>query len=95
MLLWDSNHPWLYLISYVKNNSTNFINDNNWIHGEFSWQEGYGAFSYAHSQIENVYNYILNQEQHHAKQTFKEEYMDFLKKFEIEHDIKYLFEWME
>jgi putative transposase len=83
------------LVRDVKNNSTNFIKDNNWIHGKFSWQEGYGAFSYAHSQVENVYNYILNQEQHHAKQTFKEEYMDFLRKFEIEHDIKYLFEWME
>jgi len=48
-----------------------------------------------YSQIGNVYNYILNQEKHHAKQTFKDEYMDFLKKFEIEHDVKHLFEWME
>ena len=83
------------LVRDVKNNSTNFINDNNWIKGKFSWQEGYGAFSYSHSQIENVYNYILNQEQHHSKQTFQEEYIDFLKKFEIEHDMKYLFEWIE
>lgn len=83
------------LVRDVKNNSTNFINDNNWIKVKFSWQEGYGAFSYGHSQIENVYNYILNQEQHHRKQTFQEEYMDFLKKFEIEHDTKYLFEWIE
>jgi hypothetical protein len=58
-------------------------------------QEGYGAFSYSHSQIESVYNYILNQETHHAKQSFKDEYMDFLKKFEIEHDEKYLFEWIQ
>jgi putative transposase len=83
------------LVRDVKNNSTNFINDNHWINGKFSWQEGYGAFSYAHSQIEHVYNYILNQEQHHAKQTFQEEYMDFLRKFEIEHDVKYLFEWIQ
>ncbi len=83
------------LVRDVKNNSTNFINDHAWINGKFSWQEGYGAFSYGHSQIENVYNYILKQEEHHHKQTFKEEYMDFLKKFEIEHDVKYLFEWIE
>lgn len=82
------------LVRDVKNNSTNFINDNNWINGNFSWQEGYGAFSYSHSQIENVYNYILTQEVHHAKQTFKEEYMDFLRKFEVKHDVRYLFEWI-
>lgn len=63
----------------------------------FNLQEGYSAFSRkaSHSQIGNVYDYILNQEQHHAKQTFKDEYMDFLKKFEIEHDVKYVFEWIE
>jgi putative transposase len=83
------------LVRDMKNNSTNFINDHAWINGKFSWQEGYGAFSYGHSQIENVYNYISNQEQHHRKQTFQEEYMDFLKKFEVEHDVKYLFEWMQ
>ena len=80
------------LVRDVKNNSTNFINDHAWINGKFSWQDGYGAFSYSHSQIKSVYNYILNQEGHHHKQTFQEEYMDFLSKFEIEHDIKYLFE---
>lgn len=83
------------LVRDIKNNSTNFINDNNWIKGKFNWQEGYGAFSYSHSQVENVYHYILNQEQHHSKQTFQEEYMDFLKKFEIEHDVKYLLEWIQ
>ena len=56
----------------VKNNSTNFINDHKLVKGKFSWQEGYGAFSYSHLQIENVYNYILNQEEHHQKKTFKE-----------------------
>ena len=83
------------LVRDVKNNSSNFINDQAWIKGKFNWQEGYGAFSYSHSQIENVYNYILNQEKHHHKQTFREEYIDFLKRFEIEHDVKYLFEWIE
>jgi len=83
------------LVRDVKNNSTNFINNHAWINGNFNWQDGYGAFSYSHSQVENVYNYILKQEEHHHKQTFKEEYTDFLKKFEIEHDVKYLFEWIE
>ncbi len=63
--------------------------------GKFEWQEGYGSFSYSHSQIEQVYNYILNQEQHHHKKTFKEEYIDFLNKFQVEFDEKYLFEWIE
>lgn len=83
------------LIRDVKNNSTNFINQNHWVKGKFSWQEGYGAFSYSHSQIENVYNYILNQETHHAKQTFKDEYLELLKKFDIEYDEKFVFEWVK
>lgn len=83
------------LVRDVKNNSSNFINENKWIRGKFNWQEGYGAFSYGHSQIEAVFHYITNQETHHAKQTFKDEYLDFLKKFDIEHDPKYLFEWFE
>ncbi len=83
------------LIRDVKNNSTNFINQNHWVKGKFSWQEGYGAFSYSHSQIENVYNYILNQETHHAKQTFKDEYLELLKKFDVEYDEKFVFEWVK
>jgi len=85
------------LVRDVKNNSTNFINDHSWIKGKFCWQEGYGAFSRkaSHSQIENVYNYILNQEKHHSKQAFQEEYLDFLTRFEIEHDTEYLFDWLE
>jgi hypothetical protein len=66
-----------------------------WVKGKFSWQEGYGAFSYSRSQIEKVYNYILNQEKHHKKRTFKEEYIDLLKKFEIEYNEKHLFDWIE
>lgn len=79
----------------IKNNSSKFINGKGLVKGKFSWQEGYGAFSYSHSQIGNVYDYILNQEEHHKKKTFKEEYLDFLKKFEIEFDEKYLFEWYD
>ncbi len=83
------------LIRDIKNNSSNFINSSNWIKGKFSWQEGYGVFTYSHSHIDNVYNYILNQESHHAKKTFKEEYIEFLKKFDIKYEEKYLFEWIE
>ena len=83
------------LVRDIKNNSSNFINEKKWIKGKFSWQEGYGAFSYSHSHIQNVYNYILNQEEHHRKKTFKEEYIDTLKQFEIEHNDKYLFDWLE
>jgi len=83
------------LVRDVKNNSSNFINENKFVRGKFSWQEGFGSFSYAHSQIEQVYQYILNQEEHHRKKTFKEEYLDFLHKFEVEFDEKYLFEWYD
>ena len=83
------------LVRDIKNNSSNFINDQKFVKGKFSWQEGYGAFSYSHSQIQNVYDYILNQEEHHKKKTFKEEYLDFLKIFDIEFNEKYLFEWIE
>jgi putative transposase len=83
------------LVQDIKNNSSNFINEQKFIKGKFSWQEGFGAFSYAHSQIENVYQYIANQEEHHKKKSFREEYLDFLQKFEIEYNEKYLFEWLD
>ncbi|MEN8191949.1 MAG: IS200/IS605 family transposase [Bacteroidota bacterium] len=83
------------LVRDIKNNSSRFINDNKFISGKFSWQEGYGAFSYSHSQISNVYEYILKQEEHHKKKTFREEYLDFLKMFKIEYNEKYLFDWIK
>jgi REP element-mobilizing transposase RayT len=79
----------------IKNNSSNFINDHKFVKGKFAWQEGYGAFSYSLSHIGKVYDYILNQEKHHKKKTFKEEYIDLLRKFEIDHDEKYLFDWYD
>ncbi|KAF0096496.1 MAG: transposase IS200-family protein [Hyphomonadaceae bacterium] len=82
------------LVRDIKNNSSNFINEKNFVDGKFAWQEGYGAFSYAHSQIDNVYQYIANQEAHHQTKSFKDEYMDFLKKFEIEYKEEFLFEWI-
>ncbi len=82
------------LMRDVKNNTTNFINENNWVPEKFSWQEGFGAFSYSHSHIDKVYQYILNQEIHHQKKTFKEEYMELLDKFEIPFEERFLFEWI-
>jgi hypothetical protein len=83
------------LVRDIKNNSSKFINDKKWVKGKFNWQEGYGVFSYSNSQVESVYNYILNQEKHHQKKTFKEEYLEFLEKFNIEYKPEYLFEWVE
>jgi REP element-mobilizing transposase RayT len=82
------------LIRDIKNNASKYINDRKLVRGHFSWQEGYGAFSYSHSQLDKVYQYISNQKEHHRKKTFKEEYLGLLQKFEIEHDERYLFEWM-
>jgi len=83
------------LVRDIKNNSSNFINGKKYVKGRFAWQEGYGAFSYSHSHIQNVYDYILNQEKHHKATTFKQEYLQFLQKFEMAYDEKYLFEWYE
>ena len=83
------------LVRDIKAGSSKFINDNKWVAGHFNWQEGYGAFSYARSQVDPVVQYILNQEQHHHVQSFKEEYVDMLKKFQIEYEDKYLFDWIE
>ncbi|GEN75233.1 hypothetical protein CHA01nite_09730 [Chryseobacterium hagamense] len=79
----------------VKIESTNFINERKLCFGKFSWQEGYGAFSYAKSQKDKVVNYILNQEKHHSKKSFKEEYLVMLEAFEIEFKNKYLFEFYD
>jgi len=83
------------LVRDIKAGSSKFINDTKLIKGKFSWQEGFGVFSYSRSQIDTVIKYIQNQEKHHHKKSFKEEYLEFLKKFEIEYDEKYLFEWID
>lgn len=83
------------LVRDIKNNSSNFINSKGFLPGKFAWQEGYGAFSYSESQIEHVYQYILNQDKHHKTKTFKEEYIGFLSKFQVDYDERYLFEWLE
>lgn len=83
------------LVREVKKSSNEFINENKLSKFNFNWQEGYGAFSYGHSQIDNVIRYIINQKQHHQKKPFREEYIDLLKKFIIDHDKKYLFHWID
>lgn len=83
------------LVRDVKAGSSGFINENKWVGGKFNWQEGFGCFSYSKSHVDNVIKYILNQEEHHHNKTFKEEYLDFLQKFEIEYDERYLFEWLD
>ena len=82
------------LVRDIKANSSKFINEKKWIPGKFAWQSGYGAFSYSKSHIKNVISYINNQELHHNKSSFKEEYLRLLNKFEVEYDEKYLFEWI-
>ena len=72
----------------IKAGSSQFITDKKWVRGKFSWQEGYGAFSYSRSQIDKAIRYINNQEQHHNKKTFREEY-------KVKYDSRYLFEWIE
>jgi putative transposase len=79
------------LVRDVKNGSSNFINRKGWMPGRFSWQEGFGAFSYGHSQISSVIRYIQNQPQHHARRSFREEYVRFLRKFEIDHEERFIF----
>lgn len=83
------------LVRDIKAGSSKFINDKKLIKGKFSWQEGFGVFSYSRSQIDTVIKYIQNQEKHHHKKSFKEEYIDFLEKFAVEYDERYLFEWID
>lgn len=82
-------------IQMLKATSSKWINENGLVNGKFSWQEGYGAFSYARSQRNNVIQYIMNQKQHHLKETFKEEYLELLEKFEIPFEPKYLFDFLD
>lgn len=83
------------LVRDIKANSSSFIKEKKWVNSLFSWQEGYGAFTYHKSQAKDVVNYILNQPERHRKISFREEYLEFLKEFEIEYDQKYLFEFYE
>lgn len=79
----------------LKRSSSLYINEEKLSNFHFSWQDGYGAFSYSKSSIENVYRYIENQEEHHRKNSFRKEYLKYLKDFDIEYDKRYLFEFFE
>ena len=83
------------LVREIKKSSNDFIKENKLSKFSFAWQVGYGAFSYSHSQLDNVIAYIRNQKEHHRKKTFKEEYTGFLKKFNVQFEEKYLFDWIE
>lgn len=78
----------------IKANSSSFLKEKGFV-SQFSWQTGSGAFSYSKSQVDQVVKYILNQPMHHQKLTFQKEYLDFLNKFEIDHNEKYLFEFYD
>jgi len=83
------------LVGDIKTGSTNHINEQQWVRGRFSWQEGFGAFSYGHSQLKGVIEYIRDQVRHHARTTFRQEYLKFRKKFEVPHDERYVFKPLE
>lgn len=78
------------LLQDIKGSSSKWINDKRLVRGKFKWQEGYGAFSYSHSQVDSVVKYINEQEQHHRKQSFYEEYVQLLRKFDVSFDEKYV-----
>ena len=83
------------LVRDIKSNSSRFINSKRWVKGRFNWQEDFGAFSYSHSQLDRVINYINRQEEHHRKTSFKEECFSLLEKFRVNFDPNYLFDWMD
>src|SRR3972149_5399001 len=82
------------LVREIKKSSNDYIKDNKFTKYKFSWQEGFGAFSNGHSQLDKVIAYIKNQKIHHKKKTFKEEYLGLLQKYQIKFEDKYLFEWI-
>src|SRR5688572_25341880 len=83
------------LIRDVKSDSTEFVNKKGFVRGKFSWQEGFGAFSYSRSDLDAVAKYVLDQEKHHKKRSFRDEYVTLLDRFEVEYEDRYLFNWIE
>jgi putative transposase len=79
------------LVRDIKANTSRWINEKRWVMGRFSWQEGFGAFSYSRSQLDTVIRYINNQQQHHARHSFQEEYVALLRRFGVEYDPRYTF----
>jgi REP element-mobilizing transposase RayT len=83
------------LVREIKKSSNEFINEKKFSKFKFYWQEGYGAFSYSHSALDNVIAFINNQKEHHKKQTFREEYKEFLTKFQIEYKDEFISDWID
>jgi REP element-mobilizing transposase RayT len=83
------------LVQEIKANSSRWINQQRLVRGKFYWQEGFGAFSYSRSQLDDVISYIQEQEVRHKERTFKHEYLALLKRFDVEYDERYLFDWIE
>ena len=83
------------LVRDIKAGSSKFINEQRWVRGKFNWQEGFGAFSYGHSQLNTIIRYIQDQETHHQKKSFKDEYFGFLRKFDIAFKDEYVFNFVE
>lgn len=79
------------LLQDIKGSSSKWINEKKFMHGKFSWQEGYGAFSYSKAELHDVIHYIQHQQEHHTRKTFLEEYIGLLKEFEIEYDDRFAF----
>ncbi len=82
------------LVRDIKANSSKFINENGWLRGRFNWQEGFGAFSYSHSHLGAVIRYIRDQEKHHSRRSFEDEYMKLLRKFDVAFDDRYVFDFI-
>ena len=83
------------LMEQIKSGSSNWLNNKKYIRGKFTWQDGYGAFTYSKSHIDKVVKYVLNQPEHHKNQSFRAEYLSFLEKFDVDYNPKYLFEWYD
>jgi REP element-mobilizing transposase RayT len=79
----------------IKRGSSLFINENRLVPGHFAWQNGYGGFTYSKSHVGNVFRYIENQEEHHSRQSFRDEYISYLEKNEIEYDSRFLFDFYD
>ena len=80
------------LVRDIKASSSKWINKKRWVVGRFEWQVGFAAFSYAHSELDTVVDYIKNQEAHHSHRTFQEEYLEFLERFDVSYNPKYVFD---
>ena len=83
------------LVRDIKANSSKWINQKRWVVGRFEWQAGFGAFSYAHSQLDMVVDYIKNQEAHHSGRTSQAEYLEFLERFDVRYNPEYVFDWVD